>query len=313
VRDKFWKADQRVLNTTVTDEQTGRKFTLDDPDDLRPGEEVTFLLNLHGGGSVGMWQHEYFPAYLYKDKYRLVIATPSAATKEPSRRWVAEADDEHLTNIVEYVLEKYGKDKIKAFWLVGHSQGGMTSRRLLGVDYFKDRVDGWLSLSGGRIGAAERAPNFGRPGGAPPPLPTQGGEPMRPGPTTPPDCDMSFIYTTGSHEIASLPENSPWAEKYGAGPRVRLADVVDTEPGLIYDRLSEGKSTPGWGLYPRPGTAEVYVFPNARDGRVIADVVRLDKGHTEGLEPHVTEELIKLIVAAPGGKLRKMTVARSGT
>ena len=42
----------------------------------------------------------------------------------------------------------------------------------------------------------------------------------------------------------------------------------------------------------------------APDGRVIADVVRLDKGHTEGLEPRITEELIKLMVSAPGGKLR---------
>jgi len=35
-------------------------------------------------------------------------------------------------------------------------------------------------------------------------------------------------------------------------------------------------------------------YPGAKDGRVIADVVRLDKGHTEGLEPKVTEALIKL-------------------
>jgi hypothetical protein len=38
---------------------------------------------------------------------------------------------------------------------------------------------------------------------------------------------------------------------------------------------------------------------------VVADVVRLDKGHTEGLEPNITEELVKLIVSAPGGKLQK--------
>ena len=37
---------------------------------------------------------------------------------------------------------------------------------------------------------------------------------------------------------------------------------------------------------------------------MIADVVRLDKGHTEGLEPKVTEELIKLMVSARGGKAR---------
>jgi hypothetical protein len=45
------------------------------------------------------------------------------------------------------------------------------------------------------------------------------------------------------------------------------------------------------------------VYPGARDHRVIADVVRLDKGHTEGLEPRITEELVRLIVSARGGKI----------
>jgi len=287
---------------SAVDEKTGRKFYVDDPDDLRPGENVTFLLSLHGGGSVGAWQRQYFPAFEYKESHRLVVATPSAATKEPSRRWVAEADDEHLRTIVDYVFERYGKENIRSFWLVGHSQGGMTSNRLLGTEFFKQRVDGWLSLSGGRIGPAERAASFGPPGRARLPAAPQGGDGPRPGRATAPDCDMSFIFATGEHEIASLPETSPWAEKYGAGPRVRLADVVDDQPGLIYDRTSEGKSSPAWGLYPRPGTARVYVYPNARDGRLIADVVRIDKGHTEGLEPKITEALIKMVVAAPGGK-----------
>jgi hypothetical protein len=87
---------------------------------------------------------------------------------------------------------------------------------------------------------------------------------------------------------------------------VRLPDVVDDQPGLIYDRSREGNSTPAWGLLPRPGTAQVYVYPNTRDGRLIADVVRLDKGHTEGLEPNITEALIKMIVDAPGGKAQKL-------
>lgn len=286
---------------SAIDEKTGRKFYLDDPDDLKAGEKVTFLLNLHGGGSVGAWQRAYFPAVDYKEKYRLVIATPSAATKEPMRRWVAEADDEHLKNIVEFVFEKYGKQNIAAFWLVGHSQGGMTSNRLLGDDYFKDRVDGWLSLSGGRIGPIEIPPSFFPPNRMNP-LPGAGANAPRPGRASTPECDISFVFESGEHEMVSLPETSPWAEKYGAGPRTRLADIVDTEPGQIHDTLREGNSTPGWGLLPRPGTAQVYVYPNAREGRVIADVVRLDKGHTEGLEPKVTEELIKLIVSAPGGK-----------
>jgi hypothetical protein len=292
---------------SAVDEKTGRKFFLDDPDDLQPGEKLTFVLSLHGGGSVGMWQREYFPAFLYKERFRLVIATPSAATREPSRRWVAEADDEHLQNIVEYVLAKYGRENIRAFWLAGHSQGGMTSNRLLGLDYFKRRVDGWLSLSGGRIGPAERAANFApahRP--APPPPPVNGPTPGR---AVPPDCEMSFIFTTGEHEIVALPETSPWAEKYGAGPRIRLPDVVDDQPGRIYDTTSEGRSTPAWGFNPRPGTAQVYVYPNARDGRLIADVLRLDKGHTEGLEPNVTAALLQMLVGAPGGKLQSAVAA----
>jgi pimeloyl-ACP methyl ester carboxylesterase len=291
----------------ATDEKTGRKYFLDDPDDLKPGEKVTFLLNLHGGGSHGTWQHLYFPAHEYKEKYRLVVATPSAATKEPARRWVGEADDEHLHNIVEAVFTKYGKANIKSFWLVGHSQGGMTSNRLLQTDYYKDRVDGWLSLSGGRIGPIELPDSFfiPRPGmPARPPTPPPG-QP-RPGLATALDTDLSFIFAVGEHEMVKLPETSPWAEKYGAGPRVRMPDVVDTEKGQIFDTTREGKSTPAWGLYPRPGTAEVWNYPGARDGRVIADVVRLDKGHTEGLEPKITEELVKMIVSAPGGKLQQV-------
>ncbi len=37
-----------MSSIAAVDEATGRKFYLDDPDDLRPGEPVTFLLNLHG-------------------------------------------------------------------------------------------------------------------------------------------------------------------------------------------------------------------------------------------------------------------------
>ena len=115
------------------------------------------------------------------------------------------------------------------------------------------------------------------------------------------DCDFSFIFAVGELEIVKLPESSPWAEKYGAGPRVRMPDIVDAEPGQVHD--TRPFRSAAWGREERPGTAQIYVFPNARDGRVIADVVRLDKGHTEGLEPKITEELIKMMAAAPGGKL----------
>lgn len=290
-----------MASIAALDEKTGRKFFLDDPDDLQPDEKLVFLLNLHGGGSHGTWQHEYFHAHEYKEKYRLVVATPSAATREPTRHWASEADDEHLQNIVEYVLDKYGAERVRACWLVGHSQGGMTSRRLLATDYFSARVDGWLSLSGGRIGPAPRSVAAGRPS----PSGVQARPRQPPAPPAFPDCDFSFIFAVGEHEIASLPETSPWAEKYDADAREQMPDVIDTEPGHIFDTLSDGHSTKEWGLRPGPGTAQVFVYPNARDGRIIADIVRLDKGHTEGLEPKITEEIIKLMLMEPGGKAAK--------
>ena len=79
---------------------------------------------------------------------------------------------------------------------------------------------------------------------------------------------------------------------------------MDAEPGKVWDTTREGTSTPAWGLTARPGIAEVYVYPGTDRGLVIADVVRRKKGHTEGLEPNVTEALIELILSAPGGKPR---------
>jgi pimeloyl-ACP methyl ester carboxylesterase len=291
-----------MATETVLDQKSDRKFTLDFPDDYKAGEPVTFLLSLHGGGSVGAWQRLYFPAQDVANKYRVVMATPSCATKEPFRRWVLDADNDHLVNVCELVVARFGKQNIKSFWLVGHSQGGMTSNLLLGTDYFKNRVDGWLSLSGGRLGPIKLPETF-FPGRRPPQMPANG---PRPGAGTLPDADISFIFTSGEREMIELPATSPWAEKYNAGPRERLPDVVDDNPGQVYDTLREGKSTPAWGGKPAPGRAEVWIYPNARGGRVIADVVRKDKGHTEGLEPNVTDLLVKMMVEAPGGKLRAL-------
>jgi len=57
-----------MCSTAAVDEKSGRKFFLDDPDDLRDGEPLVFLLSLHGGGSVGQWQHAYFPAHDLKEQ-----------------------------------------------------------------------------------------------------------------------------------------------------------------------------------------------------------------------------------------------------
>ena len=294
-----------MRHQTVVDETTGRKFYLDEPDE--PSSAITLVLSLHGGGSVGRWQHAYFPMHELADSRSLVVMTPSAATKEPFRRWDPDADDAHLRAVVDQVVERVGAENLASFWLAGHSQGSLTSRRLLDTEWFAERVDGWLSLSGGRIGGVEMAPGFGPPWREDRPRPTGSGDrPIRLGDSALPEAELSFIFATGEHEIVSLPETSPWAERLGAGPRQRRPDVVDTEPGGIHDTLSEGRSTPAWGLLPRPGTAEVYVYPDADGGRVIADVVRLDKGHTEGLEPHITATLVDLMVSAPGDAARRL-------
>lgn len=287
------------------DPKTGRKFFLDYPCDLRPNEKVVFILNIHGAGSVGNWERHYFPALDDKHKYRLVVATPTAATS-PSRTpggpgvrvWVADADDAHLQSIAEQVIGAIGAKNIKSFWLAGHSQGGITSRRIVCTPFFADKVDGFLSLSGGRIGLAPMNPRFGPP--------KSDGSPPDPRPATlgagaAPACDFSHIYETGEYEIVSLPDTSIWAQKYGCGARVRREDVIDDRPGYVWDYARQGYKV--WGMKARPGRAEVYAYPNCKGGRVVADVVRLDKGHTEGLEPKVTEALVRMIASAPGGKV----------
>ena len=78
-----------VINQgNVVEMKTRRTYFLDYPCDLKKGEKVTFILSLHGGGSYGNWQRHYFPLVDYKDKHRLVIATPNS----PTRVW-SEADD----------------------------------------------------------------------------------------------------------------------------------------------------------------------------------------------------------------------------
>jgi hypothetical protein len=290
----------------ATEPKTGRKFFLDFPCDLKRNDKVVFILSLHGAGSIGNWQRHYFPALDYKDKYRLVIATPTAEGKgsigpASVRMWTAETDDAYLENIVNLVVARFGRKNIRAFWLAGHSQGGMTSNRLVCSDFFKDKVDGWLSLSGGRIGAAQVAPDFFGPDGPPAAFRTNDPNTPRPGFGVMPSCDISYIFESGEREIVALPSVSPIAEKYRCGARARREDVVDTRKGYV------SAATPGrgasWGREARPGTAEVFVYPRCEGGRLVADVLRMDKGHTEGLEPRVTETLVAMMVSAPGGKL----------
>jgi hypothetical protein len=123
----------------------------------------------------------------------------------------------------------------------------------------------------------------------------------------PPSSDFSFIYSTGQREVddKGVPEASTWAAKYNCGSRRKPDEIVDDKGGYVYDGTRQNPPNPSWGLLPGPGKTHVYVYPDCKDGRVVADVVRLEKGHTEGLEPRVTEELVKLMLSAKGGKLQQ--------
>lgn len=280
----------------ATEPKSGRRFFLDYPCDLKAGEPVNLILSLHGAGAPANWHRHYFPALDFKEKHRLVIITPT------------QTDAPYLQDLVELVAGAVGRRNIASFWLAGHSAGGMSSNRIVCTDYFKDRVDGWLSLSGGYIGEAGRQ--------------------------SPGECDFSFLYTVGEVEVTIagsgggrggavrvdpaqvstaprsaadiLPTASEWGQKYGCGPRTRQADIVDTRPGYVYDTATDTTPNPRRGGRPAPGTAEVYTWPGCRDGRVVATVIRMRKAHAEGLEPRVTEELIKMMVGARGGKFRAL-------
>lgn len=296
------------------DAATDRAYFLDYPCDLKPNEKVTFILNLHGGGSIGNWQRHYFPVMDLKEKYRLVVATPTG----PGGIWRGDRDDPHLRNIVEQVEAAVGRDNIKAFWLAGHSFGGQTSNRLIMNDpFFTERVDGWVSLSGGRLGSKREEVRAAIPRGTPPPPaatppaspaasadgPPAGGPPARglaADASVLPAKPFSFIYAAGEHEYtaAGVPKESKWAQKLGCRAQAAPSEVVDVKAGYVFDGRPQDNRNKIWGLDPRPGTARIWVYPGCADSRVVADISRLDKGHTEGLEPKITEEIVKMMLSA---------------
>jgi len=289
-----------AMDQSITEPGTNRNYVLDYPCDLKAGEPVTLILNLHGGGSNTRYQHGYFPAFEYKEKYRLVIATPYS----PVRRW-SEADDTYLQNIVSGMIDAVGEDNVRALWLVGHSQGGSTSRRLVCTEFFEDKVDGFLSLSGGRLGGSpERAPDAGRPRQNDDPEPESPPAARTPRPELEqPGCNFSHIFAIGEHEIIDLPTTSSWAQRYHCAARVPQGDVLDTEAGYVHDSGHQNPASRAWGRLPKGGTSEVFVYPNCDDWRIVADVVRLDKGHTEGLEPRIMDVILGMMVRAGGGKV----------
>jgi len=286
-----------------------RDFFLDYPCDLKPGERVTFVLSLHGGGMNANWHRHYFPLVDLKDKYRLVVATPTA-TKV---LWTAENDDAHLRSIVTFVYETFGAKNVAAFWFVGHSHGGFTASRLARDPFYRDRLTGWVSLSGGRLGShrayvpegsesAYLLPTSPRAPASRTAALSPSGEPgvgLTDAVDLPP-FPFSYIYTSGEYELtaAGLPDHSKWAQRLGCQAQARLPDVVDRKAGYVWDARSPLTRTTWGGRGPGPGRAQLFAYPGCPAGRIVADVIRLGKGHTEGLEPNVTEAIVKLIVSA---------------
>ncbi len=287
--------------------KTRRTYFLDCPKDYKPGDKVNVVMSLHGFGSYANWQRNYAPFYDNKDKYKLVVITPGS----PVRYW-SEADDEYLHNIVDEVVGALGKANVQRFILAGHSQGGLTTSRIVCTDYFKDKVDVRISLSGGRVGDVTPAGKGFAQGGKPVYQQVPGEKQPEPPPLRMPSadaggppggaCDYSFIFENGANETIPA-ATSPLATKYGCSARKEEENVIDPKPGYVWDATRQDPGTDGWGHYPRSGRAQVFVFPNCKDGRVVADVLRLQKGHTEGLEPNVTEKLVTLALSAKGGKI----------
>jgi hypothetical protein len=286
--------------------KSGRAFFLDYPCDLTEHEKVLFILNLHGAGATGDWQRHYFPASDYKEKYRLVIATPTAATEGHIapipfgfRVWDSAADDGYLEDIVNFVAAQFGRKNIKAFWLAGHSQGGVTANRIVCNDFFKEIVDGWLSLSGGRIGAVVPSRKFDSvQTSSPDNIAANFGEAFTP------TCNISYIFVSGEREIVSLPETSPWADKYKCASRVQVREVVDSELGYV---TSGTHDSIGRMQAPPPHAAKIFVYPRCKKGKLVADVLRLDRDHDDGLGANVTAAIIELMKSAPGGKAKEVS------
>ncbi|HEY3798507.1 MAG TPA: hypothetical protein VGL58_09140 [Caulobacteraceae bacterium] len=169
-----------------------------------------------------------------------------------------------------------------------------------------------ISLSGGRVGDVTPAGKGFAGGvpvyksGAPKPAAPAFTLPPRAADTTGGDCDYSFIFSNGENE--SIPvATSPLATKFGCDAREELPDVIDPKAGYVWDSSRQDPGSDGWGHYPKSGRDLVYVFPHCRDGRVVADVVRIAKGHTEGYEPNITDAIVGLAVSAKGGKIANGT------
>jgi len=245
---------------------------IDYPTDLREGERVTLILNLHGGGSYANWQRHYFPAKDHVDEMRLIVIHPQARNIDGLNRWPMDgSDDRYIRALIAFVDDRFEAVDIDAFWVVGHSNGGMYGNQISCFGDLRPRMTGHLNLSGFSRGAF----GFGA------------------------RCDINFIFSRGEHETNMIPpQPNPTAESYDCGAAVPSDDIVDAQGGQIYDTSPGRTMTDSWGGPAGPGSATFEQHPGCDNGRVVAGYVRLGKGHTEGHEPNVTRHMLELMLSA---------------
>ena len=195
----------------------------------------------------------------------------------------------------------------------GHSHGGVTAHRLLMTPFFCDKVTGWVSLSGGRLGSP----------GAYVPLDSTSrylvpyGDRLRAGVRLPgPPCSNAL--GVGLGDTCSLPDTTCRTFIRPASTSSQPRDCLtmrlghrNSDAGRRHvDLMSSTRRPVRYGIHvpsqtrgpsagrkPRSGRARVFAYPDYSNGHV-ADVIRMDKGHTAGLDPYVTEEIIKLMQPA---------------
>lgn len=246
---------------------------VDYPCDLREDEKVTFILNVHGAGSFANWQRHYFPAKDFVEEHRLIVAHPQALPQPSSTRWLMDgSDDAYIKAVIAFVDEKFAsRVNINRFWIVGHSNGGLYGKEIACWPELADRITGHVNLSG----TSTTFDGFGVA------------------------CDINFLFSRGETEVTlAAPDPNPVAERMGCDAREGPEDIVDTEAGQLYDN-SGRVMREGWGGMPAPGTAQFYQYPNCDRGLIVADYVRLAKGHTEGYEPKLTAHILERVMTAP--------------
>jgi len=127
-------------------------------------------------------------------------------------------------------------------------------------------------------------------------------------PTELPPTDFSFVYETGEREIddKGIPDTSTWAGEKRLWPPAQRPPrsstpkrATSTTARVKIRRIRPGDSC----LVGQGAGVHVLRLQSGPDSSPMSFASK--KGHTEGLEPKITEELVKLMLSARGGKIQK--------